>query len=294
LAQKVKVSAMLTYYYPHAVKTNSQAPSNPPKDQYGYVMGGNGTIATDEYLRQRAKSSYPLSWKSHYKDTLKWLGRRVVDCNAVAEYFYRSKTGVNIDTKARLNYANWCSKKSSKKPDRKLKGLPQMPGVAVFSGGISASGITHVGYLLYKYGSGDLDWYVLEARGRNYGVVITKLTKREWRYWGVMDKYFEYDLKVDWNPIAGSGGGSKPVETKLVFTRILKCILENNVYKYRGEDVKTLQKLLIDKGYKITADGIFGEATETAVKAFQKSKKLTVDGVVGKNTVVALGGVWNG
>ena len=33
-----------------------------------------------------------------------------------------------------------------------------------------------------------------------------------------------------------------------------------------------------------TADGYFGQNTETAVKAFQKDKGLTVDGIFGKNS----------
>ena len=55
----------------------------------------------------------------------------------------------------------------------------------------------------------------------------------------------------------------------------------------KGEQVKTLQRLLIALGYDLGgygADGDFGGKTDTAVRAFQKAKKLTVDGIVGKNT----------
>lgn len=58
----------------------------------------------------------------------------------------------------------------------------------------------------------------------------------------------------------------------------------------RGEEVKTFQSWLAIISYnysavpKITADGIFGAGTNTAVRAFQQYFKLTVDGVVGKNT----------
>jgi hypothetical protein len=54
--------------------------------------------------------------------------------------------------------------------------------------------------------------------------------------------------------------------------------------------VKRLQKLLTDKGFDPgPADGWFGDKTETAVKAFQKSKRLKPDGIVGTDTWNALG-----
>lgn len=58
-----------------------------------------------------------------------------------------------------------------------------------------------------------------------------------------------------------------------------------------GEQVKTLQRLLLALGYKMDgygADGSFGGATERAVIAFQKARKLDVDGIVGAQTWNAL------
>ena len=53
----------------------------------------------------------------------------------------------------------------------------------------------------------------------------------------------------------------------------------------RGEEVRKVQQALIDLGYlKGEADGIFGNKTENAVRAFQRAKKLKVDGLVGKKT----------
>ncbi len=56
-----------------------------------------------------------------------------------------------------------------------------------------------------------------------------------------------------------------------------------------GQDVRNVQSKLKSLGfYKGTVDGDFGEATEAAVKAFQKQYKLTVDGKVGAATLKAL------
>lgn len=59
----------------------------------------------------------------------------------------------------------------------------------------------------------------------------------------------------------------------------------------KGEDVKQLQKDLIELGYDLGtwgADGDFGNATDKAVRAFQKKNGLDVDGWVGKNTYTAI------
>lgn len=58
----------------------------------------------------------------------------------------------------------------------------------------------------------------------------------------------------------------------------------------QGEAVEELQALLNAKyGYDLEVDGNFGNATEAAVKDFQKKHGLTADGVVGKKTWAALG-----
>lgn len=69
----------------------------------------------------------------------------------------------------------------------------------------------------------------------------------------------------------------------------------SNLYSGKsGNEVKIAQNLLIGKGYSCGssgADGVFGAATNSAVKKFQSDKKLTSDGVVGPATWKALLGV---
>lgn len=52
----------------------------------------------------------------------------------------------------------------------------------------------------------------------------------------------------------------------------------------RGEEVRELQTLLSDKGYTVLVDGIFGDKTYEAVKAYQADHDLQVDGVAGSKT----------
>lgn len=65
--------------------------------------------------------------------------------------------------------------------------------------------------------------------------------------------------------------------------------VELNVLKKgaKGEQVKTLQRLLVAMGYdcgKAGVDGSFGTSTDAAVRKYQKDNKLTVDGSVGQAT----------
>jgi N-acetylmuramoyl-L-alanine amidase len=51
-----------------------------------------------------------------------------------------------------------------------------------------------------------------------------------------------------------------------------------------GAGVKRMQGKLVEHGYKIAVDGIFGKGTEDAVKAFQRNRGLTADGICGDST----------
>jgi hypothetical protein len=81
--------------------------------------------------------------------------------------------------------------------------------------------------------------------------------------------------------IAGSGGGG-PVPG---FPRLTQPNM-------RGEEIRKIQQRLVDLGFSVGssgADGIFGQATDAAVREFQQARGLTVDGIVGPKTRAALG-----
>ena len=57
----------------------------------------------------------------------------------------------------------------------------------------------------------------------------------------------------------------------------------------RGDDVASLQERLIQMGFNCgKVDGVYGSATELAVKEFQKSVGVVVDGKCGPSTLIAL------
>ncbi len=58
----------------------------------------------------------------------------------------------------------------------------------------------------------------------------------------------------------------------------------------RGENVAALQRALNERGAspRLKDDGVFGPATDAAVRAFQRSVNLVDDGIVGPKTLAAL------
>ena len=62
--------------------------------------------------------------------------------------------------------------------------------------------------------------------------------------------------------------------------------IEMNTLKVnsRGEQVKTLQRLLVGFGYDLKIDGAFGTITDRTVRTFQRKNGLSADGIVGEKT----------
>ena len=52
----------------------------------------------------------------------------------------------------------------------------------------------------------------------------------------------------------------------------------------RGENVRTIQYMLDQRGYRVAIDGKYGSTTTAAVKLFQRAVRLSADGHVGPVT----------
>lgn len=240
----------------------------------GYIMGAKGQnpktwSVNNWYYTQYNDKKYTdaqrkkaLYWREH--------AERVWDCNGLAEGIYKEYTGIDIDTRARYNYSGWCGTKGTGAVPSKYR----IPGVAVFIHSKSAGYITHVGYLEKPIDASNPsgDWWVIEAKGVSDGVVRTKLSVRGWNRWGLMTKYFDY---------------SKIESTTSIYILGTRTLRNGNT----GNDVKLLQEALIRLDYdcgRWGADGDFGDATEIALREFQKDNGLTVDGVFGKKSFAAI------
>ena len=139
--------------------------------------------------------------------------------------------------------------------------LPEIIGVALHKDG-------HVGYYV---GGG----YAVEWKGFSYGCVKTKVQGRGWTHW--------YKLPfIDYND--GADQAAPPNTNVTLGSRLLKKGMV-------GADVKAMQELLMQIGYKLPkygADSEFGAETEAAVMAFQEDEGLKQDGKYGDQTHAAL------
>lgn len=140
----------------------------------------------------------------------------------------------------------------------------------------SSGRATHIGYVA------DNELNIIEAKGRDYGVIKSKLS--DWDVYGRPPYWTEAEVsKLQ---------GKEPAADKpqgFIFTRVLK-------YGRHGADVCELKKLLKAHGYEgvtLTNPNYYG-STRSLVKRYQKNKGLKADGIAGKQTITSLNGIWGG
>lgn len=232
--------------------------------EWEYLLGSTGYVATQSLLDRNYKKYYKGDWTREEFDraTAGWVARKqiVCDCQGVEDYYSKA------DNNANGNYKKYCTDKGLCSAINR----PYVIGEAVFNG--SSSNKSHIGFVCGFMPDGDV--LVMEERGLSYGFVITRMSKRAWKYRGLMTKRYSY-ASVDSQPQTEATG--------FVFTRQLK-------YGCKGDDVKELKQALKAKGYGglTLTNGNFYGATRTKVKAFQRDNGLSVDGIAGPKTYAAL------
>ncbi|HEX6287720.1 MAG TPA: peptidoglycan-binding protein [Herpetosiphonaceae bacterium] len=133
------------------------------------------------------------------------------------------------------------------------------------------SAIFQAHYCAGSYNSSRTSGQCSEKHGWTVGTYMSQWGSKWYadngRGWQWMQTFY-YD-----NVVVGTIGGTLPMPSWPV--------LRNGD---SGVDVKGAQYLLRQRGYSIAADGIFGPATESAVRSFQSANGLVVDGVIGSQT----------
>lgn len=219
-----------------------------------YWWGTFGQRATPALLAQK-RQQYPEAYGSYGSECAKHYGERVHDCVGLIKGYLWS-AGVDSvpmynscqDVTAAGLYSA-CSKTGA------IASLPEEAGVCVFMKDLS-----HVGVYV---GGGE----VVEAAGHAKGVVKSRLAQRGWAYWG-KPRWISYD------------GAAQPADAA-------KNELPELGLGSAGEYVRSVQLLLIGRGYSCGssgADGEFGICTEFAAAAYQREHGLEPDGIVGVRT----------
>lgn len=231
------------------------------KNKSIYLWGGQGeTLSklTDEYIDKKETSEKNANRVKKLRDARKekYKNLRAFDCSGLGVYFLLKEKAIEKDTTA-----NGLMQRCEKISRDDLR-----EGDFVFR--VDNAEAYHIGYVVENL-------YVIEAKGRDDGVVKRKLNASGSSYWNEYGRPTELiDLPKD------------PDKKSYKFYRVLKK-------GTNGEDVVNLQKMLNAKKFNAgTVDGDFGKNTEKAVKAFQKKNGLEVDGIAGENTITALGGIW--
>lgn len=219
-------------------------------ENWGYIWGKYGQTwteadqrnTTDEKARQYGAQ---------------WIGHRVADCSGLGYWAFRELGGFIVHGSNTI-WNEYVKDRCELKNGQRTDGKPMFPGDPVFlkkteNGKISRH---HIGYYVG-------DDTVIEAKGTQWGVVTSKLTR--------------WHETAHWNNVQYDNGAYYP--KLLTLKRGMSC-----------DAVEELQALLNAKyGYDLEIDGSFGKATEAAVKDFQAKHNLTVDKIVGRKTWAALG-----
>lgn len=232
------------------------------KDKIGtpYFYGAKMQTLTEQLIASM-KKMYPKTVTKEYVQKARnkgMVGKICTDCSGLI-YGYRGK---NVGSSQLYQTA------SKRIPIAKFESFPI--GTMVWKSG-------HVAVYIGMENGIPM---VVEAKGINYGVVKTRLKDTNWVY-GLLFSDISYgDVKT--NDLGMSNPYAYP-------SRTIR-------WGCRGEDVKWVQFALRQAGFNIPftyngktynevkIDGVAGNITVAAIKAFQQSCKVTVDGKAGPVT----------
>ena len=219
-----------------------------------YWYGTFGQAASKALYEQK-KNQYPNYYTTPYNGTT----AKVHDCVGIIKGYLWCDSADDttpVYDPAQDKSAN--AMRTACKTKGEMVTMPDVSGLLVFYN-------NHVGVYI---GGGE----VIEARGRKYGVVKTKLADRPWKSWGYCP-YITYEAPAQ-----------KTVSIDLP-------VLKKGA---KGESVRAMQFLLIGNGQDMDgygADASFGGATDRALRAYQSANGLESDGSCGRKTWTKLLGV---
>lgn len=261
---------------------------------WGYIWGKCGILWTAARQKSlEAKYKADPSGMSDYKMGAlygaRWIGHYVADCANLLRWCGKKSGDDGVHSGSNLIWQCDLSAKGALHNGQRTDGQPLKPGTFVFTGE-TENKHPHVGCYI---GNGK----VVEDAETKTGVIMSDITAKtskgadKWGWWGerngmIFDvKDGETILPAEDAEKPGENAPNKPSEPAddKTDTDSLPTLRKGD----KGDAVKHLQTLLLERGYdlgKWGADGEFGNATEKAVKQFQKDWGLVEDGIAGKKT----------
>ena len=220
--------------------------TNVGAEPWHYLYGTVRTKTTATRIAERWKnyySSHGWSREAYDNATAKMQpDDYATDCQGLLDAYLTYVQGEKTDVNADYNYRKWCTGKGKTSEIER----PYELGEAVFMAN-SGGKMRHVGWICGLDADGEP--LVVEARGLNYGVVVTRLEDRAWTHRGLMTKKFDYKEE-------------QPMATKF---EVIKPML-------KGVGVKEMQKALNANGYtddngnKLVEDGKWGSKSQAAFR----------------------------
>ena len=227
-----------------AVLANGTA-TNVGTEPWHYLYGTVKSKTTAERIEERWRNHYSKTWTRESYDRATAAMQPddyATDCQGLLDAYLTYVQGEKTDVNADYNYRKWCADKGRISEIER----PYELGEAVFIAN-SKGEMLHVGWVCGTDSDGEP--LVVEARGLNYGVVITRLESRPWTRRGLMTKKFDY----------------KEDEPMAIKFEVIKPMLQ-------GDGVKAMQNALNVNGYTddngnaLVEDGKWGSKSQAAFR----------------------------
>ena len=158
-------------------------------DPWHYLFGSHGHKTTRDFIEYRWREHYinRMSRAQYEAYTAGWQPTdTATDCQGLLDAWLTHVIGEATDINADLNYRSWCTEKGLISEISR----PFVIGEAVFE--VNGAGrMTHIGWICGSMPNGDP--LIVEARGIAYGVVVTRLSGRNFTHRGLMTAKFDYN-----------------------------------------------------------------------------------------------------
>ena len=252
----------LSHVKPSSIPPGAQLPAPVEMcgtDPWQYLFGSVRVMTDQPTLDLYYKNRYQSQMTRARFDQLTADWPRdgfATDCQGLLDAYLTYEKGEPTDINADMNYRLWCTDKGLIAEISR----PWVIGEAVFKR--SGGRMTHVGWICGFLGGEPL---VVEARGIAFGVVVTKLSERDFTHRALMTGRFEYNEQDETEE-----------------NEMGRIIFEKTSPMKQGEAFLAMQKALNAAGYRdangsvLEEDGKWGRRSDEAFTALLQAHSALI------------------